>query len=368
MVSKNNLKWKQQRDAQRVPHYGLRKLSVGVASVLLSTTLYMGATASADTVSEPSGEPVVTQPTSATTGSSTGSATANAQPKSTADQPVNTAAGASTDNTTADTKPAQTSNAVTPQPVTDKPASSATSGVQPAANSVAPKNDVSAQSAPAASPKQPANVADTQPTAATSGAQPVLDTAVESGNNESAAQSTGQTVDPTTLMTNFVVDRQNVDGTHNSDTTTVISKLEWTIHYTDEAGKVLAPDSVISHDYTRTDTGDQMGNWSYVPDSAKVTGTPNTGWHIDNPDVKFDQTIGGNVFDISTWQAAAVPVDGYIPLSTVSTLLLMNYQKIQKVCMLLHRLLAGRASLPLSTRNNQPKLQLTTLMMTTTKK
>ena len=60
MVSKNNLKWKQQRDAQRVPHYGLRKLSVGVASVLLSTTLYMGATASADTVSEPSGEPAVT--------------------------------------------------------------------------------------------------------------------------------------------------------------------------------------------------------------------------------------------------------------------------------------------------------------------
>ena len=50
MVSKNNQYWKQQRDAQRVPHYGLRKLSVGVASVLLSTTLYMGATAHADTV------------------------------------------------------------------------------------------------------------------------------------------------------------------------------------------------------------------------------------------------------------------------------------------------------------------------------
>ena len=50
MVSKNNQYWKQQRDAQRVPHYGLRKLSVGVASVLLSTTLYMGATAHADTI------------------------------------------------------------------------------------------------------------------------------------------------------------------------------------------------------------------------------------------------------------------------------------------------------------------------------
>lgn len=35
-------------DAKKVPHYGLRKLSVGVASVLLSTTLYFGATAHAD--------------------------------------------------------------------------------------------------------------------------------------------------------------------------------------------------------------------------------------------------------------------------------------------------------------------------------
>ena len=49
MVSKNNWQYQQQRQAQRVPHYGLRKLSVGVASVLLSTTLYMGMSAHADT-------------------------------------------------------------------------------------------------------------------------------------------------------------------------------------------------------------------------------------------------------------------------------------------------------------------------------
>ena len=29
-------------DAKRVPHYGLRKLGIGVASVLLGTTLYFG--------------------------------------------------------------------------------------------------------------------------------------------------------------------------------------------------------------------------------------------------------------------------------------------------------------------------------------
>lgn len=51
MVSKNNFKHKMQDEAKRVPHYGLRKLSVGVASVLLSTTLFFGVNAHADTTS-----------------------------------------------------------------------------------------------------------------------------------------------------------------------------------------------------------------------------------------------------------------------------------------------------------------------------
>lgn len=55
MVSKNNLQHQAQQAAKQVPHYGLRKLSVGVASVLLSTTLYLGGTAQADTVT--SGSP-----------------------------------------------------------------------------------------------------------------------------------------------------------------------------------------------------------------------------------------------------------------------------------------------------------------------
>lgn len=63
MVSKNNQQWKRQQEAQRVPHYGLRKLSVGVASVLLSTTLYMGVTAHADTIAETSQQPTAVQPT-----------------------------------------------------------------------------------------------------------------------------------------------------------------------------------------------------------------------------------------------------------------------------------------------------------------
>ncbi|WP_295746930.1 YSIRK-type signal peptide-containing protein [uncultured Limosilactobacillus sp.] len=42
MVSKNNWRNKLEQNAHRRPHYGLRKLSVGVASVLLGTTLYLG--------------------------------------------------------------------------------------------------------------------------------------------------------------------------------------------------------------------------------------------------------------------------------------------------------------------------------------
>lgn len=42
MVSKNNRNYWLQKEAKRCPHYGLHKLTVGIASVLLSTTFYMG--------------------------------------------------------------------------------------------------------------------------------------------------------------------------------------------------------------------------------------------------------------------------------------------------------------------------------------
>lgn len=45
MVSKNNAYLKEVMHSHRVPHYGLRKLGIGVTSVLLGTTLYFGANA-----------------------------------------------------------------------------------------------------------------------------------------------------------------------------------------------------------------------------------------------------------------------------------------------------------------------------------
>lgn len=41
MVSRKNINYKMQQDAKCVPHYGIRKLSIGVASVLLGTVFYM---------------------------------------------------------------------------------------------------------------------------------------------------------------------------------------------------------------------------------------------------------------------------------------------------------------------------------------
>lgn len=49
-IGKNNFKKRLHKDStRRVGHYSLRKLSVGVASVLLSTTLFFGVSGSVDT-------------------------------------------------------------------------------------------------------------------------------------------------------------------------------------------------------------------------------------------------------------------------------------------------------------------------------
>ena len=72
MVSKNNFKNKMEQTAARTPHYGIRKLSVGVASVLISTTLYMGATtAKADTLPSTATDTATTKPETASSSSST---------------------------------------------------------------------------------------------------------------------------------------------------------------------------------------------------------------------------------------------------------------------------------------------------------
>lgn len=76
MYSKNNVKMNAEKKAVKAPKYGLAKLSVGVASVLLGTTLvYGGANAKAATTPANAGE----LPTAQTSSASTSSATASSE-------------------------------------------------------------------------------------------------------------------------------------------------------------------------------------------------------------------------------------------------------------------------------------------------
>ncbi|MGN1284411.1 MAG: YSIRK-type signal peptide-containing protein, partial [Candidatus Limosilactobacillus intestinavium] len=52
MLSKNNKQLITRMNAKQKQRFGLRKLSIGVASVLLGTTFLIGATAQADTVND----------------------------------------------------------------------------------------------------------------------------------------------------------------------------------------------------------------------------------------------------------------------------------------------------------------------------
>lgn len=106
MVSKNNFKNKMEQTAARTPHYGIRKLSVGVASVLISTTLYMGATtAKADTLPSTATDTATTKPETASSSSST-------QDNTTVDKTVETTVpktASSTDTSVSTTPNAQAS-------------------------------------------------------------------------------------------------------------------------------------------------------------------------------------------------------------------------------------------------------------------
>ena len=148
MVSKNNLKNKMEQTAARTPHYGIRKLSVGVASVLISTTLYMGATtAKADTLPSTATDAATTNPETASSSSSTQT---NATVDNTAKTTVPTTAS-STDTSVSTTSNAQASTTNTTAGATSSDKSSANNNslvannVESTANTTAqtqPKPDV----------------------------------------------------------------------------------------------------------------------------------------------------------------------------------------------------------------------------------
>lgn len=135
-------------------------------------------------------------------------------------------------------------------------------------------------------PKQPAN-ADTQLAATTSGVQPFVNLAVESDNNDLTPK------------------HETIDS-------------QWTIHYVNQADhkQELKDPTVITMQYTRTNTPQsdgkiQYGDWSYVPDSFKQTGTPITVKDSNNPVKQDNVDKNGENMDVFTITAMYPTVAGY---------------------------------------------------------
>ena len=147
MVSKNNSYQKLCQDADRVPHYGLRKLSVGVASVLLSTTLYLGVNAQADTTVETSPQPTISQP-----------ASISAETPASDAPPASTQVASSTNTTPNAT--AENDTTVTPDANSAVPTNSEarSNAVQPASTAAVPNSSANDDLKPSASPINPATL------------------------------------------------------------------------------------------------------------------------------------------------------------------------------------------------------------------
>ena len=203
MVSKNNRQILKQSGAKQTPHYGLRKLSIGVASVLLSTTFYMGATTVyADSTSE-SNSPQTLQAERTAQQSDTG---------------------------------------------------------------------VSEERLP-----------------------------VDSGSNNQPANNDGH--DSPAQANDTEKPAQNV--------TTESGSFQYTVHYVDAKTKqALAPDTVYTHHYTRTDVDDQMGDWQYKSGDYTVTGTP-TDTDVDKVTFTRDQTADNKQFDYAKWGIKPAQIAGY---------------------------------------------------------
>ena len=408
MVSKNNLLNKQEQDAKRVPHYGLRKLSVGVASVLLSTTLYVGVAAHADTLDTSNASATTEQATSSAStqnsasvvlkvsASSASSSATSASTVSSASASVTSSASSASASSATSASSAAVNSAASAATSSQSTATSATpaSSAVVSASSASQATSQSASSATSASVTTPFTVlaatsaASTTPTASNvqgqftdftyAGKKTTNDTLPDnptkkypsgvtaSNLNKTVTRTvnitdpngktttTTQTADLTRTATvdevtgdvtysdwstgswdkvtvptvsNYTPSQtevaavqvtgdttdQTVNVTYEATKTTDYATFTWTIHYIDDAtGKQLLPDSVVKHDYQRIDTGDEMGNWQYIDGSLTVTGTANTGYHLDSPDFKYDQKIGEGLFDYSSWNVSSLSIDGYL--------------------------------------------------------
>ena len=93
---------------------------------------------------------------------------------------------------------------------------------------------------------------------------------------------------------------------------------QWTVHYVNSADhkQELKAPTVITMQYTRTDTPQsngkiQYGDWSYVPGSFKLTGTPITVNGSDNPTKEDNVDKDGKNYDVFSIIVQHPDITGY---------------------------------------------------------
>ena len=351
MVSKNNLHLKQTKTADQTPHYGLRKLSVGVASVLLSTTLYLGVTAQADTL--PTGDESQSPATSSVADSSSSSAgtlTIAQSAGSTADTQETTDSTASQVNSTATSQSSESTVSASPvsEPVTNDQntsaspvASSADQTAEPAVNTVSVSDsatttlDLSSSAADlvtdsalttslatSTAAKTTVEFVDDDNNGAVVGTPTVLSGYAGDADAVSMALPTnyklvsGQTI-PTSVTLSGADDTVQIHLKHQiqtiaDDDPMNHTSFQVTVHYKkSDATNTFMPDTVITTKYKRTTTKDLVtGKYTATPfvfESISQTGTKIDGLGTPAEGVIKDVPAGWQYFTYSIPYNVSVP-------------------------------------------------------------
>lgn len=306
-VSKNNAKMVQQKMADQKQRFGIRKLSVGAASVLLGTVFYLqSGTVYADvnpTASVGNDSINVVNKNSSTSSSAVGSSTSNSAGSSSLVSSAGDAINSmDTSHVSASPVESATSQANKNAVATgnEQGSSVPVSNVNAGADKTAKNENSNVDSHQAYVPNS--HVALEKPVAG-------------SGRVDSRGEAPFQPVLAMKAETETPVAKPAVDS-EAPKRETVDSK--WIIHYVNQTDhkQELKDPTVITMQYTRTNTPQsdgkiQYGDWSYVPDSFKQTGTPITVKDSNNPVKQDNVDKNGENFDVFTITAMYPTVAGY---------------------------------------------------------
>ena len=351
MLSRNNFKEVTKRDAQSVPHYGLRKLSVGVASVLLSTTLYMGVNASADTVTQPNTQ---SSPTTLPAPTSSSNVSSGSGSNATTSENSNAASANTQSSLTALSAPTS-AQANTPKEVTSAtdtnasavPTSSSNVSSVSSSNANTSENSNAVSANTPATTTNPSSVSSAQPAgsltngASINAAKPVSvesNTVPLTSNTETAMPNDTSTVNanindlvqPNTSLFSPFVSLAVVD---NDSAPIYEATATWTIHYVQNGntGKEVLPPTTFSMKYHRSVSASvthgtvthsyTAGQWEYVPGSFTQSGTHVVVQNAENQNiVRNTTTSDGKEADDFSFTFFVPEADGYKRIYGTSTL------------------------------------------------